>query len=127
MHLHCGLGRAEVSPWKYRETQIDRCGVQSVDRVRKLQFKRLGSIQVPRSANQDLREISPDTPVSRFIGISQRGTRHCFSQSHMVELSRLYGQTSFNVAKAFSPSYLCKSHHAKCSVHGSERTRAFPR
>src|SRR5215470_13544515 len=62
MHLHCGLGRAEVSPWKYRETQIDRCGVQSVDRVRKLQFKRLGSIQVPRSANQDLREISPDTP-----------------------------------------------------------------
>src|ERR1700751_5386074 len=31
----------------------------------------------------------------------------------MVELSRLCRQTSFDVAKTFSPSYLCKSHHAK--------------
>ena len=120
--FNCGLGRTEVRTRKYRKTQIDRGGVQGVDRVRELHVKRFCSIQVSCFANKDLREISPDAPVTRFISIRQRRTRYCIAQSHVAELRRLSRQTSFYVAKTFASSQLRKSHHSKL-LAARQRTR----
>ena len=70
---------------------------------------RFGSIQVPRFANEDLGEISPDTPVTRFISIDQRGTRHCFT----LRATTADAQTLKHVPGAF-PAIACNDASEAC-------------
>src|ERR1700688_590186 len=74
MQLDGCLGRAEHSSRKYRQTQIDRRGVQRVDGFLEIDTEGLLRIQRSGDADQALGKIGIDVPVAHSVGIGQRMT-----------------------------------------------------
>ena len=112
VHLHGRLGGAKVCPWKQRQAQIDRAGVQSVDRIGQLQPEVVVGIKLPRLGNQPLSELRVDAPVARLVGIGQRRPPHRLAKTHVVKLRSLSRQTDFDIAQALSVSQLRERHRA---------------
>lgn len=67
MHLHCGLGRAEVCPRKDRQAQVDGRGVECINRVRQVQPQVLAGIQCSGLTDQTLREVGIDALILEFV------------------------------------------------------------
>lgn len=64
VHFHRGLDRAKRCPWKQRQRQTDRCGVQRVGGVRQIDPEGLLGIQLASNANQTLSELGIDAPLT---------------------------------------------------------------
>src|SRR5438445_2297562 len=110
MQLDGGLGRAEHSPRKYRQTQIDSRGVERVDGFLQIHAEGLLRIQRPGDADQALGKIGIDAPVAHSVGIGQRIASHRRTNPEMIELGTLRAQAYFDVSKALPKSQLCKRH-----------------
>src|SRR5215471_14111136 len=57
VHLHGGLGAAEVRPRKHRQTQIDGRGIQGVNGVVEIDPHAVAGIKPPCLSDQLLREL----------------------------------------------------------------------
>jgi hypothetical protein len=110
VHLHGGLGRAEMRPGKHRQTEIDGRRVERVDGVGKVQPEILAGVELPGLGDQSLGEFGVDPPVAPFVGIGQRRAPHRFAEAHVVELRWLDRQTGLDVAQALPPGQLRKRH-----------------
>jgi hypothetical protein len=84
--------------------------VQRVDRVGQLQTEVLVSVESPGLGNESDRQIPPEPPVARFVGVGQRRAGNRFAEAEMVERLGLGIQTGLDIAQPFSPSQLCKDH-----------------
>lgn len=113
MQLDRGFVRTEWSPWKYRQAQIDRGGVQRVDRFGEIDTKRLVHVKRASNPDQALREVGIDAPVSNRIRVGQRVARHRTAKAHVVKLGGLAAQAGFDVAQALSISQLGERHTQK--------------
>ena len=65
------LGRAKRRPRKHRETQIDRAGIQSVDRVVEIDAERFCGIEAAGNPDQRLGKVGIDAPVATLVGVGQ--------------------------------------------------------
>ena len=79
-----GLGTAKRGPRKESQTQIDRRGVQCVDRVRQVQAQIFCGVQGVRLLDQALGEVGIDPPVSALVGIGQGGPFHRGANAHVI-------------------------------------------
>src|SRR6266853_664889 len=93
-----------------RQTQIDGGGVQCIQALVEIRADRIGSTEGARDANQDMREVGKDTPVTRLVGVGQRGARYLALETHVVHLGPQGTEACLNIAQALSVSKLRKSH-----------------
>lgn len=113
MHLARRLGATKRCPRKPRQAQVDRRGVQRINRVRPIQTEVFPRIQGTRLGDHPLDKGGIDPPVSAFVGIGQHGTFHRQANTSVVQLGRLRRQTGLDVAQAFAIRQLCKGHDTK--------------
>ncbi len=100
VQFHRSLGGAKRRPGKQRQTQIDRSGVQRIDRLGEFHPDRLFGVEPACGADQRLRELVVDAPVALFVGIGERAAADVPPQAQMVQLGGLRAQTRFDVAQA---------------------------
>lgn len=116
MHLHCRLGRTDMRPAKYRQAQIDRRRVQSIeDCVGQIQAEVLVRVQASNLGDHPLSEVRVDVDSSRakFVDGGQRRAFDRRAKAHVIELALLRSQTNFDVAQTLPIDQLCESHDAK--------------
>lgn len=101
---------AKLCPGKKRETQIDSCRIESINRLVQTQPEILVLVEFSSSANQNLTQIGPNAPIAAFVRIGKCAARHLRPNSHMVEFGFHRAQTSFDIAEAFPISQLSESH-----------------
>ena len=57
-----------------------------------------------------MRKVGVDPPVTRFVGIGQRGARHLAAEAHVIELGADRAQARFDVAQALAVGQLGERH-----------------
>ena len=104
---------SKVCPGKERQTEVNRRRIQCVDGLLEVHAEALVAVELPRLADQHLRELGVDPPVASLIGHGQRGARDRRPDAHVVELLGTCAQAGFNVAQALSIAELRERHHQK--------------
>ena len=121
VHLDRCLGRTKRRPTEQTQAQIDSCRIQGVDRVGQIQPQIFVAVELAGAPNEQSRQVGPDAPISRIVGIGQGGAVNGMTQPHRVELAGVGSQRDLDVAQTFAPSQLRKGHHAKLlrTVHAA--------
>jgi len=107
------LGGAKPRPRKQRQAQVDRRGIERVDRVFQIDAEGLVHVESARDANRVLRNLRVDAPIARFVCIGKRALGHRSANAQVVELGRVRTQTGFDVAQALAVGQLRKRHAAE--------------
>ena len=118
----CGLGRAKRRPRKDRQVEINRGGIQRIDGVREFDTKRFIPVQRPGDADQRLRKVTVDAPITPGIGIRQGAARHRMLDAHVVQHAPLSTQTRYEVAQTL-PSDQLRERHGQVLFAIRERLR----
>lgn len=113
MHLDSSLCRTKISPWKQRETQINRRAVQRVNGICEIKTDVVIDVKFACAANQDGGNVRPYAPVSSFVRVGQRRPCNGLAQAHSVKLRWLRPQARLDIALALSIRHLRKRHYAK--------------
>ncbi len=111
VHLDAGLGLAEIRPRKERQRQIDRGGIQSIDRVVEVDAKIFACVKRSRLADEALRKIFPNPPVARFVGFGKCRSGNLLGEAKVIESLGASVETGGDVAQSISRCELGK-HHA---------------
>src|SRR5712664_8513 len=114
------FGQAERRPRKYRQTEIDGCGVERVDCLPQFDTEGFPHIQTPGDSDQALGEIGVDTPVAHGVGMGQRVASHRRTNSEVIELGTLCAQAYRDVPKAL-PVRQLREGHAQELVQSGKR------
>ena len=110
MHLDPSFGASKIGPWEETQREIDRGGIQSVNRVLQFQSKILSGVKDARLAHEPFGEIFPESPVPLLVGIGQGGLGNSLSKTKMVEGFASGVETGGDIAQSFPPGQLRKSH-----------------
>ena len=110
MHLNPSFGASKIGPWEETQREIDRGGIQSVNRVLQFQSKILSGVKDARLAHEPFGEIFPESPVPLLVGIGQCGLGNSLSKTKMVESFAPCVETGGDIAQTFPPGQLRKSH-----------------
>ena len=114
------LGLPEPRPRKERQAQVDRGGIERVDRVVEIEAVAFLVIQAPRRVDEVLRERGVEPPVPDAVGVGKRVSRHAAADAHVIELARLGTQAGLDVAQARPVGQLGKR-HAPVLIAAGER------
>ena len=110
MHLDPSFGASKIGPWEETQREIDRGGIQSVNRVLQFQSKILSGVKDARLAHESFGKIFPESPVPLLVGIGQGGLGNSLSKTKMVESFASGVETGGYVAQSFPPGQLRKGH-----------------
>jgi hypothetical protein len=121
MQFDSALAAAKTRPGKQCQAQVDGRGIQSVDGLFQAEAEVVVGVQCSRSANEGLREVGPDAPVSAPIGVGQRASGYLGAKSGMIEIRRNGIQACFDVPQTFAVGQLCEGHCKELVA-----TREFP-
>ena len=91
------VGRAKRRPGKHRQTQVDRGGIEGVDRLLQVEPKGFGGVEPTSRRNQALPQLAGDAPVAR--GIGQGVACPMAADPQVIQLGSLHAQTCFDVAQ----------------------------
>lgn len=119
----CGLGALEAGPREQRQTQVDGAGVERVDGGFEIGVEGLVGVERTGDGDQSLRQIRPDAPVVRFVGVGQSRLRNAAAEAEMVEPRSQRAQADFDVAQALTTGQLGESHGQKL-VHAGKTAMA---
>lgn len=111
MHLDAGFGLAKVRPRKKSQRQIDRGGIQSIDRVVEFDSEILAGVKWSCLANETLGQILPNPPVARFVGFGQGGFGDLLGEAKVIKSLGTSVETGGDVAQSIPRCELGK-HHA---------------
>ena len=98
------------SPWKKRETQVDRGGIQGVNGLVELHSEVLVRIQLSGDLDQHVSKVGIDAPIPFFVGIGQRASRNSAPDPCMIKLGLHGSQACFDVAKTLPIGQLSEGH-----------------
>jgi len=110
VHLHPGLGASEIGPWEETQREIDRGGIQSINRVLQFQSEIFACVENARLAHESLGEIFPESEVPLLVGIGQGGLGNSLWKTKMVESFAPCIETGGDIAQSFPPGQLRKGH-----------------
>jgi len=108
VELDSGLAAAELRPGEERQTQIDRRGIEGVDRMVEFEAKGFSLVESPSFLDQGLGEVGKDAPVAYLVGVGQSVARDGAVNAHVIELLRCRSQASFDISETFSKRKLSK-------------------
>ena len=110
MHLYPSFGASKIGPWEETQREIDRGGIQGVNRVLQFQSKILSGVEDTRLAHESFGEILPESIVSLLVGFGQGGLGNSFSKTKMIEGFASGVETGGDIAQSFPPGQLRKGH-----------------
>lgn len=113
VQLDCALAPTKPGPRKQAQAQVDRRGVERVDRLFEFDRERRAGVQAARTANQHLSEIGVNAPIVRAIRIGQRASRDLSTKAGVVQLWSHRAQARFDVAQALPIGELSKTQTQK--------------
>ena len=113
-----GFVTAKRSPWKKREAQVNGGGVQRIGCSLEFKAERFIGVESGSLLDEDMGEVSEDTPVAFFVGIGQRAAGGGLANTGVIEFGAKGRQTGFDIAQTFAPGQLCESQHEKLFVSG---------
>jgi hypothetical protein len=114
------LVRPKRRPRVDRQTEIDRGGVEGVDRCVQLDRQRVLHIQRARHSNQVLRQVGVNLPGPSGVRIGQCVAGNGLAtQAHVIQALGLGAQVDLDIAQGLAESQLCKSHRQEL-VHAGE-------
>jgi hypothetical protein len=76
VQFDCRFGGAKRRPRKHRQAQIDRRGIERVNRVIELHAETVGRVQRARAGNQSLGKLGVNAPIASFVRIGKRRARN---------------------------------------------------
>ena len=110
VQFHGGIVSSIAGPRKHRQTEVDDGRVEGIHRVRQVDGEGLIDIERPRGANQAVREVGVDAPVTGLVGVRDRRSGDSRADAQVIKL-RLHGaQTRFDIPQAFAIRELGERH-----------------
>ena len=109
MELDGALAFAEPSPGEKRQTQVDRRGIEGVDRIFELQAEILVAVKSTGLGDEHLGKVGVDAPIACFVGVGQVVARDAAADTHVIEPAFHGFQAGDDIAKAFPISQLGES------------------
>lgn len=104
---------AEAGPGKEREAEIDRGGVQGIDRLLELHAEAVVGVEAPGLVDQHLSEVGKDSPVA-LLACDRKGVPGDPSTNpHVVELGGHGPKTCLDVSQALPVRELGESKDQK--------------
>jgi len=116
--LDGSFGLAERGPREERQAQIDRCGVQSIDRELQFDLQLFAPVERPGHRNEMIPEVLIDPVIPQFIGIRQGGAQHRTPEADVVELFVMRVQECLYVPQALTVCELRKGQAQQLVVAG---------
>jgi len=113
-----GLVLPEGGPRKEREAEVNGGGVQRIGGGLEFKTERLIGVKRGGLLDEDLGEVSKDTPVAFFVGVGQGAAGSGLTDAGVVEFRAEGCQTSFDVAQAFTPGQLREGQDEELFVGG---------
>jgi hypothetical protein len=95
------FGTPKRRPWKDRQTQVDRRGVERVHRLFQIDAKGIVGVELASHGDQSLGEVCVDTPIPNFVRIRQSAARDAAANPHVIKLLAMRTQACFDIAKTF--------------------------
>lgn len=108
--LHGGLALAELRPREDRQTEVDDCRIEGVDRPVEFQSELVAGVQFSGGFDQHLGEVGVDASVAGFVGVGQGVSGDFAPDSHVVELGLGCPQARFDVSETLLVGHLRKGH-----------------
>jgi len=103
--------RTKQGPREKAHTQVDRAGVQGIDRVFQIQPQVFFGKDFAGPSDQDCGQIGPDSLVPALVGLGKRASLDRESKSHnTVKIARVRVQACLDISKRLSPSQPRKGH-----------------
>jgi len=106
VHLDGSLVLAKLGSRKYRQTQIDRRGIERIKAVVQLDADRVGRMHRSRDCDESQGKIAIDTPVVPLVCVGQGGSRNLAPKAHMEQLAGHGSKTRLDVAQTLPVSQL---------------------
>ena len=100
MDFNASLGGAKRRPPEQRQAKVDSSRVKCIDGFGELQLEILGAIQWAGDADQPLREVGVQMPVTKLVGLGQGTERHTAGDAEMVQFFAVRLQADDGVAQA---------------------------
>lgn len=111
---HRRLGLPKMGPGEYRETEINRRGIQGVIlSLESLQDGRVIPVEQSSPSNEDMSEGFIDPPVTLLIGQLERGPDDGTTEAHVVKLLRVSIQAEDDTPYTLSVCELSKAETEK--------------
>lgn len=108
MKFDSSLVPPKLGPRKKRETQIDRGGIESINRVFEFQSDVLVAVKATGFGNKHLSKVGIDAPIAGLVGVGQIVARDSAPDSHIIEPVLDGFQTRDDIAEAFPIGQLGK-------------------
>ena len=108
VHLHGGLCALEVRPREHRQAQVDRRGIECVNRLFEFHIERIVDIQYTSTTNQNLGEVGKDSPIVNLVGVGQGTARNLATNARVIQLRSHRSETRFDIAQTFAKRQLRK-------------------
>jgi len=101
MELDGALAFAEPSPGEKRQAQVDRRGIESVDRFLELQADIFALVNSPGFCDEHSGEVGIDPPIAGFVGVGQVASGDAATDAHVVKTAFHGLKTRLDIAEAF--------------------------
>jgi len=112
------FGLAKCGPGKQGKAQIDRGGIQGIERMIQLDSQFFVVVELPGYADQMIPEILVDPPIPNLVRIGQGGSGYLSPESNVIELFVMGVQACLDIPQAFPVGELCESHAEELVVTG---------
>jgi hypothetical protein len=106
MELDGTLASAESSPGEKRQTEVDRRGIEGVDRIFEFQADVLVAVKSTGLGDEHLGKVGVDTPIAGFVCVGQVVARDAAADAHVIEPTLHGFQAGDDIAKALPISQL---------------------
>jgi len=87
VQLHSCFGLAKVRPWKQRQRQIDRRGVERLGGVLELDAEVLTGIEPASYLDETQGEIPIDAPIPFLVGVGERASSDAAANAKVIQLA----------------------------------------
>jgi len=104
VQFHRSFVLAKLGPGKKRQAQIDRRGIECVNRLGQLYAEAVVCVERSGAGNQHLREVGVDAPIAHRVRMGQGVARDLAANAEMVEFGLLRAQASFDIAETLAIS-----------------------
>ena len=71
MQSDCRFVDVKRFPWEQQQTKIYCCCIKCIDRIGRIDIESVVAIQFACTPDRQHRQLFPDVPVARFVGIGQ--------------------------------------------------------
>ena len=103
----------EVCPGKDGQAQVDRRGIQGVNRVLEFHGQRFLLVELSGDADQMMGKIGVDAPVPHLVRFRQGAAGNLAADAHVIEFVVLRPKAGFDVPQALAIRQLSESHNAE--------------